>query len=361
MDISSLDKNFIQYSAENVSFCLCDIPQWMLEGFPWQKENRQAFVRLPERIFPELSERKELIALSKQSGGGVLRFRTDSKALLLKGVYREVAVMPHMPLSGSAGFDIMLLENGKEHLLTNFKPDALCMLNQQNEFAYSCELPSGMHEYKIYFPLYAGIEKLQLGFTQNAKIETPTAHKTALPILFYGSSITQGGCASRPSNCHCALTAKSIDAEQINLGFSGNAKGELCIAREIAKLSLSCFVMDYDHNAPTVEDLAQTHEPFFQTIREKQPDLPIVFVTRPYFEPGQNYAEVCERREIVLSTYTNALKQGDKRVYFADGMRFFDSIKSDCAFVDIFHPNDLGFYFMAEKIIPIVKEAIQQQ
>lgn len=361
MNIEQLDKNFVQTSVENVTFELHEISDWMLEGFPWQAENKTAFVRLPERIFPDLAERKDLISLSKQASGGVLRFTTDSKALLLKGKYREIAVMPHMPLTGSAGFDIAVLENGKECLLSNFKPDALDVMNQRNEFEYSCVLPSGTHEYKIYFPLYAGIEWLQLGLTQHARVEKPAMHKTKLPILFYGSSITQGACASRPSNCHCACTSRQMDAEQINLGFSGNAKGELCIAREIAKLSLSCFVMDYDHNAPTEEDLQKTHETFFQIIHEKQPDLPIVFVTRPYFEPGQKYDDVRKRREIVLRTYTNALARGDKHVYFADGMRFFDAIESDRAFVDIFHPNDLGFYFMAEKIIPIVKEAIQQR
>lgn len=358
LNIEQLDKNFIQTSVENVTFELREISDWMLEGFPWQAENKTAFVRLPERIFPDLAERKDLISLSKQASGGVLRFTTDSKTLLLKGKYREIAVMPHMPLSGSAGFDIVVLENGKERLLTNFKPNALDVMNQRNEFEYSCMLPSGTHEYKIYFPLYAGIEWLQLGLTQHARVEKPAMHKTKLPILFYGSSITQGACASRPSNCHCALTAKSIDAEQINLGFSGNAKGELCIAREIAKLSLSCFVMDYDHNAPTEEYLQNTHEPFFQTIRRKQPNLPIVFVTRPYFK-SEEYASTLRRREIILRTYTHALKKGDQHVYFVDGMRFFDTINADGASVDLVHPTDLGFYFMTKQIVPIVKEAIE--
>ena len=184
-------------------------------------------------------------------------------------------------------------------------------------------------------------------------------HRVGKPILFYGSSITQGGCASRPSNCHCALISRWLDAQQINLGFSGNAKGEAFIAEAIAKLSLSCFVMDYDHNAPTAEHLQNTHEAFFQIIRKAQPKLPVVFVSRPYGDTG-DYENAAKRRDIILNTYLNAKNNGDRYVYFVDGMSFFDEIDREAGTVDLLHPNDLGFYLMAKQIVPVVKEALEQ-
>ena len=357
MGISQLDKNFVQYSVNDVPFCLYEVPDWMLEGFPWEKENKKKFCRLPERILPELTDREELITLSKMAAGGVLRFCTDSQAIMLKVIYQNCWLMPHMPSTGRAGFDIVLVENGRERLLCNVKPDPYEVAKGKLDFDFSCTLPQGMHEYKVYFPLYTGVDSLQLGFSQDARVEKPSVHKTKKPILFYGSSITQGGCASRPSNCHCALVAKEIDAEQINLGFSGNAQGELCIAKEIAKLSLSCLVMDYDYNAPTEEHLQKTHEPFFKAVREMQPDLPVVFISRPYANVNE-FTTTLYRRNIILSTYLHALENGDRHVYFIDGMRFFDEIDREHATVDLCHPNDLGFYFMAKHITPVVKEAL---
>lgn len=354
MDIRELDKNFRKTFVSGVSYDMYTPQQLGLEGFPWDEENETFLYRLPDRMQEEVT--KAVRELAFNTAGGVVHFCTDSKAVLVKGTYRPTSVMPHMPFTGQGGFDVMLCAEDGEHLVTNLYGEVSDIINKKFDFELSCRLRSGMHEYKIYLPLYAGLESLEIGLSEGAKVEKAPDYKLK-PILFYGSSITQGGCASRPSNCHAAQLAARVGAEQINLGFSGNARGEANIAELIASLDLSCFVMDYDHNAPTLEHLINTHEPFFKIIREKRPELPVVMISRP--SSGWLSVEVDERRrDVVMQTYLNARNNGDKNVYFVDGTHFYNRDAREMPSVDKSHPTDLGFYLMTKEILPILRRAL---
>ena len=139
----------------------------------------------------------------------------------------------------------------------------------------------------------------------------------------------------------------------VNLGFSGNAKGEPKMAELIASLDMSVFVYDYDYNAPTAEHLAKTHEPFFKIIRKAQPNLPIIMLSRVSYASD-------ERANIVKQTYENAKKAGDKNVWFIDGRDLFKDLPFALLTVDHCHPNDLGFYVMYKNVMPAIKEALKK-
>jgi len=114
---------------------------------------------------------------------------------------------------------------------------------------------------------------------KNARVNGGKKYRDELPILYYGSSITQGGCASRPDHAYQALIAKWNNIDYINLGFSGNAKGEDIMVDYLASMDCGLFVCDYDHNAPTAEYLKNTHYCLYKRYREKQPSwLPLVLV-----------------------------------------------------------------------------------
>ncbi len=354
MNIAELDKNFKTFSVSGVSYDMYTPQALGLEGFPWDNENETFLYRLPDRMRSEVTEPVSLLA--ENTAGGVVRFCTDSSAVLLKGRYRPVTLFPHMPFTGQGGFDVVLCTPDGEHLVSNLRGEIADIQNQKFDFELSCPLPEGMHEYKIYLPLYAGLETLDIGLSQGSEVKKAPTHKVK-PILFYGSSITQGGCASRPSNCHAAQLAARVGAEQINLGFSGNAMGEANMAELIADLDLSCFVMDYDYNAPTIEHLINTHEPFFKIIRERKPDLPVIMISLP----GSSWFTVNDeekRRDVIMQTYLNARIKGDKNVYFADGMNFYNQVVRELPSVDKCHPTDLGFYLMTREILPLLHRAL---
>lgn len=118
------------------------------------------------------------------------------------------------------------------------------------------------------------------------------------------------------------------------------------MAEYIGELSMSAFVLDYDHNAPDIEHLEKTHAAFYATIRQAQPHLPILLVTRPDFDGSEDAAE---RRRIIYETYRQAHQKGEP-VQFVDGGALWDTLSRGAATVDGCHPNDLGFYLMALKI-----------
>ena len=182
----------------------------------------------------------------------------------------------------------------------------------------------------------------------------PDPQKIGKPIVFYGSSITQGGCASRPANNYTTMLCRAVDAPQINLGFSGSAKGEIALAEAIGKLDMAVFVLDYDYNAPSAEHLAKTHEPFFKAVRKANPDVPVIMLSKcSWISPA--------RRDIIKKTYDNAVRGGDKNVWFIDGQELFGEPGQNMCTVDHCHPNDLGFYMMYRRVLPVLLEALKSQ
>jgi hypothetical protein len=205
-----------------------------------------------------------------------------------------------------------------------------------------------MREYLINFPLYSDVTNLYIGLHRGFRIEEGRPYANDKPVVFYGSSITQGASASRPGNCYQNFISRNLNMDYTNLGFSGNGRAEPAIADYMAGLDMRAFVCDYDHNAPDAEYLCATHGRLYETIRRRQPDLPYVIISKPDFDSDP--AENRKRREIIYSTYRGAVENGDSRVYFIDGERLFGTCDRGACTVDGCHPNDLGFYRMAEVI-----------
>ena len=195
-----------------------------------------------------------------------------------------------------------------------------------------------------------------LGFLPDARVEKGRTPRIEKPIVFYGSSITQGGCAAKVGSCYTTLLCRRLDAAQINLGFSGSGRGEENMARYIASLDMSAFVLDYDHNAPTVEHLEKTHEKFFNIVREAHPDLPIVMMSKPDFDSNREGNAL--RRNVIARTYAHALEKGDKNVWFINGESFFGNHDRELCTVDGCHPTSLGFVRMADVVEAVLRPVL---
>ncbi len=298
------------------------------------------------RLPPDLHDRVNLgiARLSKHTSGGRIRFCTDSRKLSVRVTLCVENVYPNMALSGSSGTDLSV--NGK--IVQNWKPDFGKSLY---EFEYNTN--DEKKEICFYLPLYSGVEKFELYVDDNAFVGAPKPYTYQKPVVFYGSSITQGAFASRPVNSYTAMVCKLLDADFRNLGFAGNALGEENMADYIANLEMSAFVLDYDHNA-WVERLEKTHERFFKQIRSKNPNLPIIMMSRPDFD--LDIPESIRRREIIKRTYDNAVESGDKMVAFIDGETIYGNVLREHCSTDNVHPTDLGFERMAMAVLPVLKK-----
>ncbi len=346
-DISSAkpeEDGFIYLDTKNAPF--------VLGGLIHPDDNCGEYYRLDaskKEIYSEANR-----GLAYHTAGGNVRFATDSELISIRVTLREgFGRMHHFADRGVYGIDNYIGTG------TDRRYVGKMMQTFANSMEVNCEtvaLPSGVKEFEIELPLYAGITKLEVGFKKGDKLGAPTK-RTFDPIAFYGSSITQGGCVSRPGNSYCNIVCRAFDADCVNYGFSGSAMGELSVAEHIATRKLSCFVMDYDYNSPSAETLRDTHEPFFKVIRAAQPELPVVFVTHPFYaEPTKGDLE---RISIVRQTYENAKENGDKNVYFVDSRDFFTKDLRDLYAVDNLHPNDLGQFSMAQHIAKAVAKALK--
>lgn len=321
----------------------------------WGLPDPNVYCRLPADVLAQCSD--ALRHLAYHLAGACVRFSTDADHMAVMWTLQGAGNMPHMPASGQSGMQLFEeTDAGTVHvknLIPAMDGGLGCRLNQSLYFP----LPGGgMRSYVLYLPLYNGLDELLLGFPPEAQITAGRTPRIEAPIVFYGSSITQGGCASKSGSCFTTLLARRLDAAQINLGFSGNGRGEEFMARYISSLSMSMFVMDYDHNAPDPAYLEQTHERFFQIIRQAQPELPVVMVSRPDFE--RDCADSRLRRAVIRKTYEHAVAAGDKNVWMVDGEMLFGSSDRDLCTVDDVHPTDLGFHRMADCLEPLMRKIL---
>jgi lysophospholipase L1-like esterase len=215
-----------------------------------------------------------------------------------------------------------------------------------------------MRYYTINFPLYSPVSALEIGIDEGAALGEGAKYRNTPPIIYYGSSITQGACASRPGIAYQSIICRHNEIDFVNLGFSGNAKGEQAMADYIASREMTAFVCDYDHNAPTAEHLEATHYNFYKTIREAHPKLPIIFVSKPDFDNG--YDASVARRRVIENTYFQALGvEGDKNVFYIDGQGLYRGYyKEECS-TDGSHPNDIGMMKMAESIGQLLERVLR--
>lgn len=353
MKIEDLDKNFVVSKIENEDFIFRNVGQGAFKvfGLPWFEKEGQ-FCRLPSYAIGE--QNPGVLSLAWHTAGAQLRFNTDSAKIAIRVQLLTESNMSHMPATGQSGFDIYL-GNGTKKV---YKKTAIPPLGTDKyETLIFADEESIDREFTINFPLYNGVKKLEVGLLPGSSLSEAQEFSVKLPVLFYGSSITQGGCASRPGNAYCQILSRYLDFECINFGFSGSARGEIEMAEVIAELELAAFVMDYDHNAPNPEHLEKTHEAFFMHIREKRPNLPIVLVSRPGVENNPEDSE--KRKNIILKTYNNALAKGDKNVFWVDGKTLYGENDRDACTVDGVHPNDLGFLRMAQNIKETLKKALE--
>ena len=338
----------------------------VLTGFAWfDKDHR--YERLPLDRPAEVTQFPQGVKtmvpaenvgsyhLSKHTAGGQIRFRTDSGVFQLKGSLLNPGGMDHMAFTGSAGFDIYLNFNGVWKCLGVSRTD-------HSKLEFSANLVSGvkreMRDVIINMPLYNGVTSLSIGLNDDAKVEAPTPFADSRPIVWYGTSIQQGGCASRPGMVSSNIVSRMLNREVINLGFSGNGKGEPEMAGMLADVkNPSMYLIDYTWNVDQ-KGLAATLSTFLDILRASHPVVPIVLFTPT---PGKDYMPEMaperfdEKAKIMRDEAKKRREAGDQNLYLFDALH--DSLGEDFweCYVDGAHLTDMGFYRIAQAVVPFLK------
>lgn len=357
-DISRIDKNLLVETTllkDGVAFYDVRRDPFRVYGL-YDYKNQPIFRRLPEEVAAATSD--GVAHLSKHTAGGRVRFATDSDFICIKAKMNSITLLPHMPTSGTAGFDLFIdsPDGAESRYVRTFMPPW-----HTKDEGYESRIDLGskkLRYFTINFPSYSGVDELLVGISEGSTLGEGLPYRSLAPFVYYGSSITQGGCASRSGNIYQNVVCRRTNVDYINLGFSGNGRAEDAIVDYMASLQMSAFISDYDHNSPSREHLSATHYKMYEKIRATHPDIPYIMLSK--CDLDNSYDANLARREVVYESFCRARANGDKNVYYIDGASIFRGPYQNMCTVDSCHPNDLGFALMADAITAELERAFTQ-
>lgn len=322
-----------------------------LDGLPWYLHNNNHMWRLPNELEDQISN--ELWECSQNTSGGRIRFKSDTTMLGVVAEYKELGKSDNMCTIGRTGIDVYVDGDFWNYVC----PQA----PGEMEGLFFDNAERKIREFTIYLPLYNGVEVKKIIFDDDAVILPPSPYELAKPVVFYGTSITQGGCASRAGLSYQGMLCRELNLDFVNLGFSGLGKGERSVAEAIAQIDASCYVLDYGQNNPSIEEFSRVYEPFICKIREYRRETPILLTTpitytsekwNTEFRQFQN-----DRRQIVIDAYKSRKAKGDNNIYLVEWNKLI-CFQDGEGQVDGAHPNDIGLLRMSKGLSGVLSDIL---
>jgi len=352
-DVTKIDPN-MAVSDVSVSGIAWHDPRekpFRLQGFKWIGQDR-VYRRLP--LTSDWTIPPKVDNLANQTSGGQIHFQTNSKKILLRVTLASGRPMYHMTQVAKVGFDCYIGPPGGQRFkgVTKFEFDAKTYTAQ---VAYNAS--GDLVPLVINFPLYNGVESVEIGLDERAQVAAPMPLDDTRPIVIYGTSITHGGCAARPGMSYPNILSRRLNQEVVNLGFSGSGKGEPEIAHLINEIpDKSLVILDFECN--THESLRELLAPFIEVLRNASGDVPILVISRIPLQRDHVEKTLLKRRalrDFQKSLVEKLRTEGASRIFFQDGETLLDPRWADEATVDGTHPTDLGFLMMAERLEPTIR------
>lgn len=336
-----------------------DMQNYPLHGTMAGKGNRVHYTRLPQAMADTV--RPELADLGNNTAGMYIRFATDASAIGARWKATKKFNMNHMTAAGIRGMDLYTrTDDGRWTTVSSARPS---YNNHNTTTMVITDMQPRMREYMLYLPLYDGVDSIFIGVDSAAVMRMPAVDspRRQKPVIMYGTSILQGGCASRPGMVHTSILGRMLDREVMNLGFSGNARLDRGMAMFIADNPASVIVLDPLPNVKT-EDLQARMPEFLSLIRAKHPTTPIVLVESPVFPlmrfNEETLATIGTKNQALRNIYNKAVADGDTNLYYFEGK----DCLGDCyeGTVDNYHFTDLGFTVFAQNMYPLLKALVEQ-
>ena len=296
--------------------------------------------------------------LGRNSAGLFIRFRSNSTSIHARWTSTFNNSMTHMTDTGTKGLDLYAIVDGQWRYVCSAQPQG-----KISERTIIANMDPVEREYMLYLSLYDGVSFLEIGVDEGATLDQPAVDRPSRekPIVMYGTSILQGGCANRPGMAHTNIISRRLDREVINLGFSGNALLDMEIAELMASVEdPGLFVLDYAPNA-FADMIDANGEKFFKVLRDAHPDVPVIFIEDVIFPhtifDKEILAEVASKNEAQKRLFLKLKKAGEKKIYYisAEGMIGDDGE----ATVDAIHFTDLGMMRYVDHVLPTIKKALK--
>ena len=333
-DIREIDVNMkenLVQDTENTSWY--NLNNKYLKGSAFHND----FERLPKDLY--VSENLEY--LKKHPAGMYINFKTNSKSVKVKASLVGQAYMSHMTAVGTIGFDIYVKYENKWVFLAATKINS-----KEYEVEILKNLDEGEKEFRLYFPLYQGLISANVGVDKNSSFEFVDEIKEKAVV--YGTSISQGGCASRPGLAYSSILGRMLDIEVINLGFSGSCKIEKEMVEVINNIEKKYLILEVEANSPGVDVLKERLRYFLDNLVNKE-SFDIYLIS--HFDDGMCLVNTAYKN--AQKAFYDLQKNYFKDVKFIDGSALIHNLGYEGT-VDGVHLNDLGFYEVAKKLANII-------
>lgn len=342
-----------------------DALQFRMINKGWDNSETPYF-RIPAYL--KDSTRTTLYERQRNTAGEGFRFRTNSKCVAVRYNLLTNMHMAHMADTGIKGTDLYIWDetDGKWQFVNcnrpvrdySWKPGSPRKDSIQSK-VYVDKLDGKMHEYMIYLPLYDGVNWLEIGVEKGATIEMPKLDnpRKGKKLVFYGTSILHGGCATRPGMVATSILQRDLNLECVNIGISGEGKMDFCMARAMAQISdVAAFIIDPIPNCTKDMCDSLTYE-FVNILRKARPDVPVVMVEGPmysYAKYSAFYGKYLPQKNFEFhKNYLKLRAENPKNLYYVDCENL--SGPDNEGTVDGIHFTDIGFYFYAQKLKPYLK------
>ncbi len=313
-----------------------------------------SYNRFPEKY--KTSIRKEVWGLGQHSAGMSIRFRTNASQITIRWTVKGDNIMDHMPFTGIKGVDIYAMVDDSWKYVNTGR-----VKGKENEFTVVKTKDLVFREYLLNLPLYDGVESLYIGVNKNAEITPPKEEYlvSAKPVVYYGSSIAQGGCASRPGMAFTNILARSMDRPFINMGFSGAGTFDLPVGEAIAEINAAAYVIDCNPNT-TTDLIYEKCVELVKLLKKKRPEIPVLLVEAFNYENGfvkPENSENTKKNKELKRAFETLKDLGIKQLFYKKG----DGLIGDDheGTVDGVHPNDVGMLRIAEEIEPAIRKIIK--
>ena len=336
----------------------------VLEGQAWNKEVQQPFDRLPARA--EKTVREDVWNLSHNAAGLMLRFKATTDQIRIRYKVSERQAMEHMPATGVSGIDLYAVSTDGKWLWCAGQYS----MGDTIEYRFTGLAPNDAYhqkgrEYRLYLPLYNSVQWMEIGIPAKAIIN-PLPTRTEKPIVIYGTSIAQGGCASRPGMAWPAIVGRKLDRPVINMGFSGNGRLEKEVIDLLAEIDARLYVLDCLPNldASDVSKSAEVRNRVIQSVkglRQKRPTIPILLVEHcGYSDEGINPGSRLE-----YSAVNKAQREAFEQLKSEGLTNLYLLSKDEIGLpldgtVDGIHPNDLGMLEYANAYEKIIRTILNE-
>jgi lysophospholipase L1-like esterase len=333
-----------------------------LGGQEWQNDQRDFFNRFPNRA--EKNIRNVVWGNSINCAGEYLDFKTNASTITIRYTVSGEKAMQHMPATGVSGVDLYNLNiNGSWEWAR-----AKATFGDTIEYRFSnLSLSATEEEFRLYLPLYNHVKWMSVGIPAD-KIFTPLPSLNELPIIIYGTSITQGACASRPGLAWSNILERNLDIPIINLGFSGTGQLDSSVIDLINEKNARLYVLDclgnlarYSHFSD--EEITHRILHAVTTLRSRHPSTPVLLVENSGSMRDISIdTSVSNDFQHVDSVAAHAIKMLKEKNITGIYVLTSSAIGLDKeSTVDGIHPNDIGMMKYAQAYETIIRKILHEE